>query len=61
MDWEFVSGISDSFVHEECNEHTKLGAPITDVVDTSYVASKILEKAAYGVSNDGGSQVTNVH
>ena len=43
------------------DQHTELGAPVSDVVNSHHIVTTELKYAAQSVSNDGRSQVTNVH
>lgn len=42
-------------------EHSKLGSPISDVVQPKYIVSKVFQQPAYAVSDDGRPQVPDVH
>lgn len=43
------------------NEHTKLGAPVTDVIYSVHLVAEVLEDSANTVALDGATQVTNMH
>lgn len=57
---QFVLEVRESIV-EMRDEHAELSAPVADVIDTQHVESNGLEQSADGVSDDGGSEVTDVH
>ena len=43
------------------NQHAELGTPVANVVCADYLVTEKLKRAHRGITNDGGTQVTNVH
>ena len=46
---------------EMSNEHAKLSAPISNVIDPENIVTKKLQQSTDSVSDDGGPEVTHVH
>ena len=43
------------------NQHAELGTPVANVVCADYLVTEKLKRAHRGITNDGGTQVANVH
>ena len=56
-----LSGIFLLLFFQPCDEHTELSTPVADVVGADNLVTKEFQRTHRRVTDDGGTQVTNVH
>merc|ERR1719347_1266873 len=44
-----------------CNEHSKLSAPVPNMVESHYIMAQELEKSTYALAYDSGPEVAHMH